>query len=334
MSRRVAYVLSLALVVWGAAVVPMPFYEVQPGAARPVEDLITLDTTTTLLTGDLNLLTTRQVTPNVVEALWIALAPDRDLLPARQRTPAGIELEDYLGLQELAFETSFLTAIAVAVEETGQQIELRTRAIVAQVLGGGPSDGLLLAGDTITAIDGTPVASATDLVDELQRSADPRTVTLDVLRGEEQLRVDIAMRQLPDTDRPVIGVLAETVADEPDLPFEVEVDRRNIVGPSAGLMLALTAADLLLDEDLAKGRVIAGTGTIALDGRVGPVSGVAEKTRAAIDAGADLLLVPVESLPDTAAATEAGITVVGVETFQDALDAVRGMPIESLAAPG
>ena len=99
-------------------------------------------------------------------------------------------------------------------------------------------------------------------------------------------------------------------------------------------MLALTAADLLLDEDLAKGRVIAGTGTIALDGRVGPVSGVAEKTRAAIDAGADLLLVPVESLPDTAAATEAGITVVGVETFQDALDAVRGMPIQSFAAPG
>lgn len=334
MNRRLLYTLSVVLVAWGAVAVPMPFYEIQPGGARPVEELLTLDTDVTPIEGDLDLLTTRQLTPNVLETLWIALAPDRELLPAQDRTPAGIELEDYFGLQELAFETSFLTAVAVAAEEAGYDVELRTRAIVAQVLRNGPSDGVLLAGDTITALNGTPVSSATELVDELRVSDDPRTVTLDVLRGDEELTVEIAMRRLPDTDRPVIGILAETVADEPDLPFEVEVDRKNIVGPSAGLMLALTAADLLLEEDLTAGRVIAGTGTIALDGRVGPVSGVEEKTQAAIEAGAELLLVPTEALPATAAAAEAGIEVVGVETFQDALDAVRGRPAGGVAAPG
>lgn len=334
MTRRLAYLLSVAVVLWGIAAVPMPFYEVQPGSARPVEDLVTLETSTTEINGDLDLLTTRQLTPNVLEALWIAIAPDRELLPAQDRTPPGIDLEEYFGLQELAFETSFLTAIAVAAEEAGLEVELRTRAIVAQVLPGGPSDSVLLAGDTIIALDGVPVASANDLITELQQSDEERTVTLDVLRGDEELSLDIAMRQLPETERPVIGILAETVADEPDLPFEVAVDRQNIAGPSAGMMLALTAADLLLEEDLAAGRVIAGTGTIARDGRIGPVSGVEEKTRAAIEAGAELLLVPLEALPDTAAAAEAGIRVVGVETFQDALDAVRGLSDDSVAAPG
>ena len=333
MTRRIAYGLSLAVVVWAAVVVPAPFYEVRPGAARPVEELVTLGTTTTPIEGDLDLLTVRQLTPGVAEAVWIALDPGRELLPASQRTPEDIELEEYRGLQELAFETSFLTAIAVAAEEAGYDVELRTRAIVAHVLRGGPSDGVLRAGDTITVVDGVPVDGATELVEELRASDEPRTVSLEILRGDRELTVDVAMRPLPRGDRPVLGIVAETVADEPDLPFSVEIDRRNIAGPSAGLMLALTATDLLLGEDLAAGRVVAGTGTIARDGRVGPVNGVEQKTRAAIEAGADLLLVPVEALPATAAASEAGIEVVGVETFQDALDALRG-DTDALAAPG
>ena len=324
MTRRIGFVLSLALVVWAAAVVPVPYYEVQPGSARPVEELVTLGTDTTPIDGDLDLLTTRLRTPAVGEALWIALVPDRELEPDRSRAPGDIDLDEYFGLQQLAFETSFLTAVAVAAEEAGYDVQLRTRAIVAHVLRGGPSDGVLRAGDTITAVDGTPVTGATDLVDELQTDEDGRVVTLDLLRGDEELTVEVTMRRVPEAERPVLGIVAETVADEPDLPFSVEIDRDNISGPSAGLMLALTATDLLLEEDLTRGRVIAGTGTIARDGRVGPVSGVEQKTRAAIAAGADMLLVPVEALPLTSAASEAGIEVVGVETYQDALAALRG----------
>ncbi len=58
------------------------------------------------------------------------------------------------------------------------------------------------------------------------------------------------------------------------------------------------------------------------------------KTRAAVDAGVDLLLVPVEQLPDATAAVEAGVDVVGVATFQDALDAIRGSSTGVAAAAG
>jgi PDZ domain-containing protein len=128
----------------------------------------------------------------------------------------------------------------------------------------------------------------------------------------------------------VLGILVETTAEEPDLPFDATLEESGIVGPSAGLMLALTAADLLREEDLAAGRRIAGTGTIDLDGRVGPVGGVPQKARAAVAADVDLLLVPLGQLDQAAAAAEAGIEVVGVATFQDALDALRGTGV---AAP-
>lgn len=334
MKRLIAFTTSLGLVAWAALVVPMPFYEVQPGGAYPVEDLVTLSAATSEVDGDLDLLTVRQATPNILEALWVGLHPDRDLQPRTERTPVGLDRETYFDIQRDAFQTSFLTAVAVAAEEAGYAIQLETRAVVAQVLADGPSDGHLRPGDTITAIDGVSVDSGNELIAQLSMSDDPRPVTLEIERDGQASSVTIELRQLPQTDRPVLGIIVETVAAAPELPFDASLGDTNIVGPSAGLMLALTTADLLLEEDLARGRTIAGTGTISRDGTVGRVSAVEVKTRAAIDAGADLLLVPVEQLEEAAAAVEAGIDVIGVASFQDALEAVRGSSTGVAAAAG
>ena len=68
-----------------------------------------------------------------------------------------------------------------------------------------------------------------------------------------------------------------------------------------------------------------------LDGDVGEVGGVPQKTAAALDAGAKLFLVPAgrgRSRPATAPAT--ALNVVGVDTIDDALRALRehgGAPV-------
>ena len=333
MTRRVAYVLSLVVVLAAALVVPMPFYEVQPGSAHPVEGMLSISAATGDVDGDLSLLTTRQRTPNALQSVWVGLHPDRELEPAAQRTPGEIELDQYFDIQRSAFDNSLLTAVSVAAREAGHDVQLQTRTVVAQVLPDGPSAGLLRPGDTITAIDGVPTDSAVAVVDELRRSDEERPVAVEVDRGGDPVTVTVELRRLPETEHPALGILVETIAEQPDLPFDVDLEDADIVGPSAGLMFALTTADLLLEEDLAAGRVIAGTGTIAPDGTVGQVSGVAQKTRAAIEAGADLLLVPVEQLPEASAAAEAGIEVVGVRSFRDALDALRGTAT-GVAAPG
>lgn len=317
-------VLSVVLVAWAALVVPMPFYEVQPGGAVTVEDLVELSASVGEVEGDLDLLTVRTTTPNIIEAIWVGLDPDRRLEPGDERIPPGVDPDEYRELLADAFDTSFLTAVALAARDSGFEVALQTRATVSSVLPDGPSDGLLVPGDSITAIDGTSVDSGTDLVEQLQSSDEPRPVTLDLVRADQQRQVTVELRKLPTTDRPVLGILVETTAEEPDLPFDATLADNGIIGPSAGLMLALASADLLREEDLAGGRRIAGTGTIDLDGRVGPVGGVTQKARAAIDAEADLLLVPIDQVDQAAPAAEAGIEVVGVATFQDALDALRG----------
>ena len=54
-------------------------------------------------------------------------------------------------------------------------------------------------------------------------------------------------------------------------------EREGVGGPSAGLVHALVIADLLDRTDYARGQDIAATGTIDVDGNVGPVGGVGER---------------------------------------------------------
>ena len=108
-----------------------------------------------------------------------------------------------------------------------------------------------------------------------------------------------------------------------ELPYPVQIDAGQIGGPSAGMMIALAVYDLADPQDLTGGRVITGTGTIDLNGAVGPVGGVALKVHAAIDAGADLFLTPpAEAAPAPAAAGDR-IRVVPVSTLQQAIQALQ-----------
>ncbi len=104
----------------------------------------------------------------------------------------------------------------------------------------------------------------------------------------------------------------------PQLPFTVSFKRRDIVGPSAGLAYALLISDMLAPGDLASGRVLAATGTIDVDGWVGLVSGIPEKAAVARRAGSTMLVMPVDQLDG-----ELHISVLGVTSLRDALDALR-----------
>ncbi len=94
-------------------------------------------------------------------------------------------------------------------------------------------------------------------------------------------------------------------------------------GPSAGLAFTLTIIDKLSPGDLTGGKNVAVTGTIELDGTVGDVGGVPQKTAAAIDAGAKLFLVPSSEVREAKARAGSAMKVVGVDTIDDALRALR-----------
>jgi PDZ domain-containing protein len=133
----------------------------------------------------------------------------------------------------------------------------------------------------------------------------------------------------------MVGVVLDTVSLDLDLPIDLQVDSRNIGGPSAGMMYALTVLDLLTEEDLAKGHRIAGTGTISFDETVGAIGGVRQKVFAARSVGAEYVLVPTDNYEEALGAAGKDIVVVAIATLQDALDFLDGLePVTgSVASP-
>jgi len=162
------------------------------------------------------------------------------------------------------------------------------------------------------------------------------TIRMYGLRNGEPLEVEITLAPHPDLEgSPMVGVVLGTVNLDLDLPIDLRVDSRNIGGPSAGMMYALTVLDLLTEEDLAKGHRIAGTGTISVDETVGAIGGVRQKVFAARSVGAEYVLVPTDNYEEALGAAGKDIEVVAVGTLQDALDFLESLPpaAELVAAP-
>jgi PDZ domain-containing protein len=68
--------------------------------------------------------------------------------------------------------------------------------------------------------------------------------------------------------------------------------------------------------------VIAGTGTIDVEGTVGPIGGIPLKMVAAEEIGAELFLVPEGNCAEAVAAADPGFPLAKVATLDDALEAL------------
>ncbi len=331
--RRLSFLASVLVVVWASVAVPMPFFETRPGSAHGIEELMEISASQGAINGELSLLTIRQVTATPVDVLVAALRPGRQLEPAAQRTPSDVDLDVFLELQARQFGNAFTTALGVAAREAGYDVEVSTTAVIAQVLEGGPSDGLLESGDVVTAADGVPLSSSTELVATLAELEAGDVVELELRRDGVLTTVPVTLGLLPEVDRPGLGVIVETVTGPVQLPFDATINETNIGGPSAGMMFALTAVDLLLEEDLAAGRNIAGTGTIDGSGAVGTIGGIELKVEAAVTSGAELMLVPIEQAAAAIEAAAGRVEVRGVATLHDAVEALRSSAPVAAPAP-
>ncbi|MGW7054977.1 S16 family serine protease [Streptomyces sp. NPDC054887] len=126
------------------------------------------------------------------------------------------------------------------------------------------------------------------------------------------------------------------LGENPDR-VKVDLNLADIGGPSAGLLFSLGIVDKLDGDgeggDLTGGRVIAGTGTITSDGKVGPVGGVPLKTQAARRDGATVFLVPENECAQARAELPDGLRLVPVGTLKDALRALDALRTKGAKVP-
>jgi PDZ domain-containing protein len=126
-------------------------------------------------------------------------------------------------------------------------------------------------------------------------------------------------------DKAKVVALAYMKKNYPTLPAVnpslITLDVKNTGGPSGGMIFTLGVIEELTPQDLLQGRKVAGTGTIDLSGKVGPIGGIDEKLIAAQRAGVTIFLAPQSNCAEITS-VPAGLTIYSISTIDDAVKAL------------
>jgi Lon-like protease len=324
----------------GTAVSEETPYAVVPASAQPVADRVSYRDLSADVAVDLDpdgrvfFVTVRDPAQSVLGWLVAEDLPDVRFMtyeekygartPSQQRTVA---LHD--------MRTSSQVAQYVALQRAGYDPELVPGPVQIGELLDAPSADQLEVGDTVVTVDGTTIHTIDDVQAALadKRPGDTVSITVD-RQGAGEVDLDVTLMESPsDPGKAIIGFMPfDTTSVR--LPFEIAFDTGQIGGPSAGLAFTLTLLDELTAGDLLGGEDVAVTGTIGLDGTVGPIGGLPQKVSAVRQAGIGHFLVPEGNSEMDTALEVAGddVELIPVGTVDEALAALQrlgGDPLPS-----
>jgi PDZ domain-containing protein len=315
----------------------IPYYAFAPGSAVDTSQLVTVDDDHVHTPDGSILLTTISLGKvTLFEALKGWLDPAVDVVT--ERYVVGDRDIDEAQLREenlRAMAESKQKAIGVAFEALGVDAITGAGAEVVEIVPDSPAAAVLEVGDTIIAIDGNEIALDAEAVEDIGGRSPGDEATLRV-RDADGAERDVTVTFVPrpgEERRAYLGVALTTKDLRFDFPFDVDVQSERIGGPSAGLAFTLEVIDQLTPGELTGGRQVATTGTIELDGSVGEVGGVAQKTMAVRESGADLFIVPSGELEVARRFAGDDLDVVAADTLDEALAALAEVGGNGLALP-
>ena len=230
--------------------------------------------------------------------------PAIDLLTAEDkfgvRTPSQRREAALQQMRTASQEAQFVALTAAGYEPEISLGEVVVEEVLCREIGDDglcaefyPSDLAIDPFDTILEADGIELNSVEDLSAVLEGKMPGDTIDLKVRRPEVGiLNVTVELAASPDDPTRTIVGFRPFDTRVVSLPFEVDIDTGRIGGPSAGLAFALALLDELTEGELTGGRNIAVTGTISLDGSVGPIGGLSQKVNAVWQHHVDVFLVP------------------------------------------
>ncbi|MED4904485.1 SepM family pheromone-processing serine protease [Parageobacillus thermoglucosidasius] len=308
--------------------IKLPYYVTMPGTAQDLKPLVHVENGDKD-EGKLMLTTVKMGRANVVAYLLAHIRSFYELHPLDEIKQEGETDEEYTMRQFQLMEQSKEAAIVVAYKKAGKPVSYKAKGVyVMSVVPHMPAYGRLKVGDRIVEIDGKKMDTSEQMVQYIRTKKKGDHVSITFERGKKKKVETLALMPFPHDPKQIgVGISLATDYDVVTNP-PVRVNSEQIGGPSAGLMFSLEIYNQLVDEDITKGHKIAGTGTININGEVGPIGGISQKIVAADKEGAEIFFAPNENgaadsnyreAVKTAKEIGTSMKIVPVDTFDDAV---------------
>jgi len=186
------------------------------------------------------------------------------------------------------------------------------------------SDTNIKVGDRLISANGIKITNNSELKEYLKSLKINDNINMIVERNGKEVECYAKLKEI-DKEK-VMGLYLVNIVDYEVNPKINLKFKWNESGPSGGFMLSLAIYDRLVEDDLTKGRKIVGTGTIDLNGNVGPIGGVKYKLMGAVSKKADIFFVAKDNYEEalkTKNKFNYKIDLVEVNTLQDAVNYLK-----------
>lgn len=293
--------------------IELPYYIEAPGGTINLTKRI--DENYKKENGSLNMLYVTEYKGNIVTVLLSKIIKSWDLFEISNQQVSNEDAHDIYVRNKVMLDNSINNATYVAYNYAGKNLTIKE---IQNIVIATTKDNGLKIGDIILSIDNYDVENNKTIKEYLSSLNPGDKVNLKIKRNDKEETISITI----DEDK-LIGIMLITnyIYETPD---DLNINfRSGEGGSSGGLVLALGIYSEITDTDILKGRNIAGTGTIDIDGTVGEIDGIKYKIAGAVRNKMDVVLVSpynYEEAKQVVKENNYNIEIVCVKTFEEAIN--------------
>ncbi len=288
----------------------LPYYVNAPGGVINILDRMESKNEN----GSLNMLYVKEYDGTPVTLLIGLLNKNQDISKIEDMKISNESSNELKLRNKIMLDNSIDNAIYAAYKEANKELHIKK---IENIVIATTKDNGINIGDIILKCDGKEVVNINDIKEVINTKNPHEYINLLIRRGKITMDIDVEI----DDDN-LIGIALVTNHeydnDEVNIRF-----RKTESGASGGLMLSLAIYEEITGIDLLKGRNIAGTGTIDMDGNVGTIDGIKYKIAGANKNKMDIVLVPKDNYKEAKKVIKDNnykMKLYKVETLNDAIN--------------
>ena len=317
--RNVKYLLIYVVIII-LLLIEFPYYIEAPGGIIDIDKRINIEDSYDSK-GSFNLSYVSEYKATLITLFISLFNTDYKVLSRNDVIPEDINVKDYEYRDRLMLYESYSNAIYIAYVKAGKDIVINSEKVyVNSILD--EADTSLEVGDQILEVNDIKISGKEDIDNIIDNYDIGDNINIKIIRNGKIEMKDA--RLIKYDNRAIVGILVSKIKDINTNP-KIDINYKDKEsGPSGGLILSLAIYNSLVSNDITKGKIIVGTGTIDEYGNVGSVGGIEYKLKGAVKNNADIFLVPSgENYQEALKVKKENkykIKIKGVKTFDEALE--------------
>ena len=307
----------IILIFW----LPLPYYIDAPGGLTNLNKKVSINGKK--IDGSYNLTYVSEYKASIPLIVYSWFNKDYDIYKKEDILLSNESDSEYYKRDRLFLEESVSNAVISAYNLAGKKVDKSNNYLyVGYILDNSNTD--LQVGDSIISIDGVKVNTKEEVNKLLSKKSINDKISIKVNNNNKEYTRYAYLKK--EKDKTIIGIIPIEVFDykvNPKVDIKTSASES---GGSGGLMLSLTIYDLLVNNNLSKGRIIAGTGTIDSNGNVGEIGGVKYKIKGAVKDKAEVFFVPKDNYKEAKKLVDKRgykIKLVKVNKLKDAVEYLK-----------